>query len=208
MAKVQVEQALLGRPDLVRYYGNMLHVEEIAQYLPLKFQSLDINNLTNLQTWTKRKIEIMRCGSITQPLTVGGFYKATGIKWLESRVYNVGESFACQPDDTIYYQETVDIIDEIRCFVKNGEILTASWYRKNKIFDPEPLEDAGILRDMQNMTRDIWKSAKWPNGIVFDFGILRDGSILFIEANEAYASGLYQCNPARCLDVIIASQTQ
>lgn len=206
MSHIELGYKLAGHPNMVRYYGNMLHIEEIGKYLPCKMLPLDIANLANLEPWTKRKIELFRCKDIAMPLREAGFYKATGIKWLESRVYKAGESFECKPDDTIYKQDILDIVSEVRTFVINGEIQTASWYKVEREFDPKPVQTFGPLDELQALTDSLWSEAKWPNGVVFDFGCLKSGEWIFIEANEAYASGLYYCDPDKCLDTIVASQ--
>ena len=49
---------------------------------------------------------------------------------------------------------------------------------------------------------------KFPNGVVLDFGKVDSVHEIWhlIEANEAWASGLYDVDPEKAFDVIIASQ--
>ncbi len=44
-----------------------------------------------------------------------------------------------------------------------------------------------------------------PIGLVIDFWQLENGDWALIEFNEAWCSGLYWCDPNKCLDVIINS---
>ena len=48
--------------------------------------------------------------------------------------------------------------------------------------------------------------AKLPKGVVLDFGLMDNGMWSLIEFNEAWASGLYYCDPEKCFDVIVESQ--
>jgi hypothetical protein len=50
-------------------------------------------------------------------------------------------------------------------------------------------------------------NARLPEGVVMDFGRLASGEWALVEFNEAWASGIYYCDPDRALDVIVASQT-
>lgn len=175
--------------------------------MPIRFAEIDIKNLVNLPIeYTKRKIELLKARDVVRPLTQAAFYKCPGIKWIESRVYDVGQSFECKPDDWIYKQEPIELTREVRCFVLDGEIVTASYYRNtNKEFEPH--EFINIPQDLRDLARNVFNAAKWPHGVVFDFGILeKTREWLFIEANEAWASGLYDCDPDKCFDVICASQ--
>ena len=58
------------------------------------------------------------------------------------------------------------------------------------------------------MTKDICELANTQYGIVLDFVKLPDGTWVFLEVNEAWASGLYDCDPNECLKVIVESQFQ
>ncbi len=46
----------------------------------------------------------------------------------------------------------------------------------------------------------------YPRGIVLDFAYTSKHEWCFLEPNEAWASGLYGCDPELCIDVIEASQ--
>jgi len=205
-AKIDIEPKCLGHSP-IKYYGNILHQEQCGGALPIKFLPIDITNLPRLREFTGRYIELLRARDIPQPIRETlVFLKCPGVKWIESRIYKQGEYFDCKPDDFIYRQEPIEIIDEIRCFVVDGVIQAASWYRINKEFIPEELIDIGIFKHLQSLTTGIWAAAKWPRGIVFDFGRLRNGRWIFIECNESWASGLYGCNPSGVFESIIASQ--
>lgn len=219
--------------DMVRYYGNVLHKTRVEKLLPIKFHPISPTLLSDLDiSWTGREIKSMEFGELPKPLDKDTFIKCVDIKWLEARVYKAGEKPSSQwqgmqDHDKILVQEPVSFIDEVRCFVLDREILTMSYYRKNKEFCPEnialtPFEDikddaepvwVRMLVDML-MAPHMYPLTKLPNGVVLDFGRLGYfdsgklgvGRWALIEANEAWASGLYDCDPEKVFDTIIASQ--
>lgn len=208
-ARIDIERKLNPRPDRVRYYGNTLLVDEAEKHLPIQFSKIDPRNLIELTEFTQRRIRLIPFRDLTRPIGERVFVKCPYTKWIESRVYEKGETldgFSIKPDDWIYVQEPIEIIDEIRCFVLKGEILTASFYRVNREFAPKLVDDMGLWRSLQNLAQKIFAAKAWPDGIVFDFGLTKDKRIVFIEINEAWASGLYHCVPSACFDVIVASQ--
>jgi len=102
-------------------------------------------------------------------------------------------------------------------YVRGAEILTASLYRVAQVvwdesgLAPEELnfDDRLVHTSIPDMVRQIRVAAKsrLPDGVVMDFGKLGSGEWALIEFNEAWASGLYYCDPDRAFDVIIASQS-
>lgn len=96
----------------------------------------------------------------------------------------------------------------------NGVILTAALYRIDGVpygeTDKTP-EDCNMDEAIKDTVLPNWAAAicamgDLPPGVVIDFGQLPDGTWAVIEFNEAWASGLYYCDPEKCFDVIVASQ--
>ncbi len=202
----------------VRYYGNTLHIGMIKDLLPITFHEIPPTVLPDLAGITRRKIALLRYADLPQPIVTRQFIKPIYEKWFEAKVYETGERIEGGPlsTDLIYTSEIVEFLDEVRCFVVAGQVLTSSLYRVNKVvwdqsgvpedqlrFDDHLAETripemvAGIYRDHPEM----------PPAVVADFGRHADGSWSLIEFNEPYASGLYWCDVARCFDCIIASQS-
>jgi hypothetical protein len=162
---------------------------------------------------------MMEFGDLDWPLKQDTFIKCVDIKWLEARVYKVGEKPSSQwqgmqDHDKILVQDPINFIHEVRCFVLDREVKTMSYYRKDKEFCPEnipnmPPENHSVWLQalVYNLTApDMREITKFPNGVVLDFGQDDCGHWHFIEANEAWASGLYDCDPSKVFDVIVASQ--
>lgn len=213
-----VDSAVFSGRPMVRYYGNTLHSLQLEGHLPLSFGTIDPLLLTELPE-TRRTIALRRFGEITQPLTTACFVKPISEKWFPAKVYPVGATLPEGPlaDDFAYVQTPVIFTDELRCYVRGHEILTASLYRVDQVawdvseLPPEALNfddriEGSCIPELVRRIRAVAKS-RLPDGVVMDFGKLDSGVWSLIEFNEAWASGLYYCDPDRALDVIVASQS-
>jgi hypothetical protein len=211
----QVKEHMEGY-DFIRYYGNTMHAEQIKDQLPFKFLLINPYVLTRLSDITKRKISCFEYWSLKQPLEKKCFIKPVHEKFFEAKIYEIGENIfgAPLPNDFIYVSETINFIDEVRCFVLNGKVLTSSLYRINKEsyqdvdMSPEQINFDDKIKDtpIEQYVKEICSEHDLPPGIVIDFGRLPNGEWALIEFNEAWASGLYFCDPQKCFEVIVASQ--
>ncbi len=214
--RFNVRDRLAGHP-FIRYYGNLLHLDQIGHELPIQFHQLDLAALTTLEWATKRHITLLRFGDLPQPLTAPLFIKPACVKWFEARVYQPGEFPQGTPQihDWTYTSDPVEYLDEVRCFCLDGVVLTSSLYRINRVV----WDLSGVPEDQINFdsrvadtpipgyVRRIYAEGKVPRAVVADFGRHPDGSWSLIEFNEPWASGLYLCDPEGCFDCIVASQT-
>lgn len=197
------------------YYGNLLHLDLIKDQLPIIFEIIDPTILPQLTEFTGRNIRLVKYQNLNV-IDKPYFIKPVNIKWFEAKVYQPGESISGTPmfNDLIYIQDIVDFESEIRCFVLNGKIETASYYILNKVvWDLTNLDPAYINCDtfvyatnIPNMVKQIYDRYNLPKGLVMDFGLTKDGWKL-IEFNEPHASGLYYCNWQKCFEVITGCQT-
>lgn len=204
---VDIERNLLPRPDLVRYYGNTLHYDAAKDHFPIIAAEIPAANLASMPDLTKRRIELITVADVKQPITHSQFLKCPYTKWITARVYQPGECLEnIMQTDQLYRQEIISFDYEIRCFVIEGRIVTASYYRNHdKNFEPKELFD--IPNEVREIAAEAFRRFIWPKGVVFDFCRLTDGSWAFLEANECWASGLYYCDPSGCFDTIIESQS-
>lgn len=212
-----VEERMKGF-DFIRYYGNTLHATQIRDKLSFELSIINPYMLTRIPEITKRKIECFEYWLLKQPLEKRCFIKPAHEKFFEARIYEIGESIngSALDNDFIYVSETMDFIDEVRCFVLNGDVLTSSLYRINKIsyqdvdLAPEQINFDDKIKDtsIEKYVKDIYKKCDLPAGVVMDFGLLNNSDWALIEFNEAWASGLYYCNPEKCFDVIVNSEKE
>lgn len=201
-----------GTPK-VRYYGNTLHAEMLGARLPVTFLPLDLTVLAQTKL-TKREVRLMRAEELDSALSefawTARFIKPAQNKWFPAKVYAAGESpkrsqgGAGLPSDFIYVQEPVDMINEVRCFCLDGRIHTASYYRLGHEYCPLGIDDVDRPEVLDQMVAEL--APLYPRGVVLDFAYTDKHEWAFLEPNEAWSSGLYGCNPERCLEVIEASQ--
>lgn len=214
--QLHVKEHIAGR-DMIRYYGNVLHAAQIAPELPIQFVKIEDQFLPKLAEYTKRKMELVSYCNLAQPVVQTAFYKPVSEKWFPARVYQVGESIIPDhlfPEDAIYVSEVVNFVDEVRCFVLDGKVLTSSLYRINgQVWDLTGLPPDEINYDnrvnntpIPQYVAEICNKCNLPRGVVIDFGRLENGDWSLIEFNEAYASGLYYCDPYLAFEAIIHSQ--
>lgn len=192
--------------DYVRYYGNTLQAERCKDKFPFKFYPL--NAVLHKCDFIGREIRLAKFSELYMPFTEVVFVKPVYQKYFTAKIYNRGETIdaAQLPNDDIYIQRPVEIIDEIRCFCLDGEILTSSYYKKDKEYNPENTDSIVKNIGLHHMVKGLNKQGFLPKAVVLDFGLTPDRGWIFIEPNEAWASGLYGCDPRKCLEVIENSQ--
>lgn len=214
----------IGDHKFVRYYGNTLHAKMIEGLLPLKLSPIDYSILPSLQEYTKRFISFVSFKRLIQPIEHTLFIKPARDKWFEAKVYHPGNTISGSPmdGDEIYISEVVKFINEVRCFVVDGEVLTSSLYRINTEVwdrvteDPEKINFDGRIKDtdIPRMVKEIHSKYKnqLPRGVVMDFGTIESScrpaadEYSLVEFNEAWSCGLYYTNYDKAFDCIIASQ--
>jgi hypothetical protein len=196
--------------DMVRYYGNTLHAEYMPGK-PFQFHVIPpdfIQQVYRLNPdYVGRSVVSARLSDIAEPLTTDLFVKPVYQKYFEARVYRAGErvsNSATNPQDWCYIQGIINPIDEIRCFVVDGKILTASTYRQNKVFECEYIPEPPS--EVITMVSDICSKLNIAYGVVLDFARLDTGKWVFLEVNESWASGIYDNDPVKCLECIAKSQ--
>ena len=210
-----VKAAMEGH-EYIRYYGNTMHSKMIEDQLPIRFIPIDYSSLARIESYTRRKIEYTTFGKLIQPIQRDLFIKPARDKWFEAKVYKAGDTIGGVPwsTDEIYVSDVMGFVNEVRCFVLNGIIQTAALYRIDGVpygeteLSPEDCNMDETIKDTPccQWATEICAMGDLPPGAVIDFGQLADGTWAVIEFNEAWASGLYYCDPEKCFDVILASQ--
>ena len=199
--RVAANEDVSDCPDIIGYYGNAMTAQSLCGS-PIRFKPIPPYYITTLpRQYVGRSIICLPFSAVSQPHPCDRFIKCVGNKWIEARIYHAGETIAGAPlpDDLLYIQEPVQIKREIRCFVLDGRIQTASQYRLDGVFAPAACEPIPATERIAHLLH------KLPRGVVIDFGLIEDAWYV-IEFNEAWASGLYECDPEAALDVILAAQ--
>lgn len=162
--------------------------------------------------YTQRHIYKTTLGT-ARALTKVAFVKnADGMKAFEARVYASGSDLPSSdyyPDDyEVLVSEPVQWAVEYRCFIKERQLLTLSVYLRNgelaKSVAGQWLEIASETSAAREFCEKLLadKTVAIPPACVIDVGRLASGQWAVIEANPAYGSGIYGCEPIKVLEVV------
>ncbi len=203
VAKVWEEQGgkvkRIGRfwepPELdrekIRLYGNHIFCMILAQKLDLKLISPPDDLLVHVsQEWLKRYIRISTIAEAEQ------FGYPCFIKPLAPKIFSAGKYSSyvellqeCKQLDyktPIIYSDIVEISSEVRLFILNGEVCTASVYEgEADINDAKSFMSSFLSKNTE----------KIPTACVIDIGYIVGQGWAVIEANAAWGAGLNGCDP-------------
>ncbi|MEU6890412.1 ATP-grasp domain-containing protein [Streptomyces sp. NPDC046557] len=128
------------------------------------------------------------------------FVKSPNDKVIPALVYTDGSRLpgpdAVDPETRVLVSDVVRFTAEYRMYLLDGAVHTASRYAEDGRLSLGPAP-ADALAFASGLPRETL-----PSAIVVDVG-LADGRWSVIEANAAWASGMYACDPQRALDVVL-----
>lgn len=196
-------------------YGSQTFCEVIAQQMnwTLKANSFDWLARLSLE-YLKRKVEFMTLGE-AKKLNETKFIKPADDKVFQAKIYVPGELVVPDvvTDDTpTLVSDIVQFDLEYRCFVDGANVKTWSNYvcyehlADPKFWDMVPYSD--IIKDnyphgfVDNMLYDLWNNGPTTLPSVVDVGRIPGKGWAIIETNQAWASGLYGCDPGEALRVM------
>lgn len=113
----------------------------------------------------------------------------------------------------VVLSEVVEFVEEYRCFVAPGPggapaVVAASPYLVHDV-TWDAWEDASSAPDPAQavaFARDVVAGVDGPPGYVVDVGRLADGRWAVVEANAAWSSNPYHCDPAGVVAAVLAAQ--
>ena len=198
-------------PVDVTVYGEPLFARHVAQTLKLRLTEPSVDWLPKLpDRWRGREVRLTtlaeaRCETTRQ------FIKPADEKCFDARIYSSGAELPPPgplPEDLpVLVQEVVDWQSEFRCFVLVRKVVTSSAYwREGAITRSEEgwatsdanLEEATRFCERFLAERDV----EVANAVVVDVGIIHDHGWAVLEANAAFSSGIYGCDPVQVLRVL------
>lgn len=186
-------------------YGEGMFVEHLSAALGLQTWRLPNDWLVDLP-WELRQRRILRgqgrdvIAALGYPL----FLKPDDVKGFRARVYASVDDLApdIAPEDLVMGATVVNWLDEYRCFVRDNEVVTVSKYAQSSELALEGTSDE-LAAATEYAT---WILASPAVGVVkssvIDVGRIAGVGWAVVEANPAWASGLYECDPSRALDAI------
>ncbi|MCX7746936.1 MAG: ATP-grasp domain-containing protein [Clostridia bacterium] len=182
-------------PELERekvcLYGNHVFCMILAQKLNLKLLSPTDDLLINMRLkWIKRKV------GISSILEAENLIYPCFVKPLIPKVFTAGkydsysellkECTQLEGATPIIYSDIVDICAEVRSFVLNGKVLTASVY-----------EGEADINSAEHFLKEfvLENSNRIPSTCVIDIGYIADAGWAVVEANAVWGAGLNGCDP-------------
>jgi len=157
--------------------------------------------------YTKRQVRLSTLGE-ARTLTAAMFVKPPNEKLFEAKVYASGADLpdAFEDELPVLVAEPVGWDVEFRCFTLDGKVRTLSPYLRNGRH--AELDDYSASDDDLNAARQFVEqiladpSVKTPRAVVVDVGVIAGKGWAVVEANAAWGSGIYGCDPDVVLDVI------
>jgi hypothetical protein len=159
------------------------------------------------EKFRKRTVRLTTLGEV-RGLTTPAFVKPPNDKSFAAQVYECGALLPSEFDDdmAVLTANPVRWRAEYRCFCLDGKVKTASPYVRSGVHAQHT--DYKATREELESATDFAEQAlaetKWftPRAVVLDVGQIADKGWAVVEANGAWGSGIYGCNPDAVLDVI------
>jgi hypothetical protein len=196
----------------VAVYGEPLFAQHVAQTLGLKLLEPPVDWLPRLAPrWRGRDVRLMTLAEARQE-SDRAFIKPAEEKCFEARVYSSGAELPPPgplPDNlSVLAQEVVEWTLELRCFVLEGRVVTASpYWREGQIAMAEDeswpaseSEMATAISFCESVLRD--PEVLVPEVVVVDVGVIRNRGWAVVECNAAWGSGIYGCDPVKVLRML------
>lgn len=195
-------------------YGESLWANFVAEQLKFELFEPPLDWLSTLpHQLPRRKVEFCTLEAARQK-SFPIFLKPAGEKEFEARVYAspddlpADESQQLQP---VLRSEVVNWEVEYRCFVREGRVETASSYWRGEVSTrdengtyPSPPDELNAATELveQLLRHQEHGFSFGSRGVVVDVGLIRGADWAVIEANPAFASGIYGCDPQKVLSVV------
>ena len=199
------------REQVVAVYGEDVFTDIVARQCNFSLIRPTNDWLVHVPlNYLKRKIEFTTVETIYND-QIRQFIKCVDFKFFKAGVYNNIQEVSgiedLEASTELFTSEIVQWRFEVRCFVYQRTIKTYSNYAVNGIFDTTYEMIGRELNEFQQFTTEFLenRSISIPEAIVLDFGIIEGKGWALIEANPAWSSGIYECDPDKALDVILNS---
>jgi hypothetical protein len=195
-------------------YGSQTFCEVIAQQMNWNLKANSFDWLAKIHPWyLKRKVDFMTLGE-AKKITERKFIKPADDKCFDAKVYEPGTFKPHELIDDSYpvlVSDPVEFDLEYRTFVDGKKVKTWSNYicfehlADPKYWNMVPLEEERFPHDLVN---DLLHDLDYHDlGVttvpsVIDVGRIKGKGWAIIETNQAWASGLYGCDPMQALKVM------
>jgi hypothetical protein len=206
----RIPAEILG--DDIVFYGEALLAAVIAESLPLDLLEPPPDWLAGLpHAFIQRQVRHMTLGEARQ-FPGPAFVKPAQDKCFPADIYTSAADLPSPgtvPESTpVLVAEPVTWELEIRCFVLDRQVVSLSPYlRDGRLAEAEdgswPATDDEIAAALDVAATVLGgPGVQLPPAVALDIGTIAGRGWAVVEANAAWGSGLYGCDPARVLPVI------
>jgi hypothetical protein len=196
----------------IAVYGEHLFVEAIAQQLGLSLLEPPLDWLERLPgEYLKRRVRFSKLGELAHAW-FPSFIKPADDKSFTAQVYQTYSDFPdvynLPPSTPVLISEPVSWEVEFRCFIRDRQFFTISAYKRYRELLESELNpwyaDADESRAAISFIQTILMDRRIliPPSLVIDIGLMEGNGWAVIEANPAWASGIYGCDPLEVLYTI------
>ncbi|MFF2045182.1 ATP-grasp domain-containing protein [Kitasatospora sp. NPDC058170] len=212
-----------GPAPSVHLYGGPLFGDAVGGALGLALLEPPDGWLTGLPfELTRRRVACVPLAEARR-LRRPAFLKPPADKFFPARVYPDGSGLPGPDvlDDAmpVLVSDVVRFRREYRLFVLDGAVRTAARYALDGELSVAPLDEDPYREGVLGFAAEVLAASagSLPSAVVVDVGLLDDGTggpdgpggpgggpaWAVVEANAAWASGGYACDPAAVLDVVL-----
>jgi hypothetical protein len=196
-------------------YGEQLFAVTIADQLSLVLLGPSSDWLTRLPSdYAKRQIILSRLGAL-RDCPLPAFIKPADDKCFTAQVYRdssqLPEVEHLPPETPVLIAEPVTWQAEFRCFVLHRRVVAASVYSRYgeaaQADDGSWPVDLSELGEATDFAQRVLKDTRvaLPPSLALDVGTIESRGWAVVEANPAWASGVYGCDPRQVLYAIAES---
>ncbi len=189
-------------------YVESLFAPAVAKSLGRSLHEVPEDWLVRLPLQWKSRHVALTVLSEARKLSSPRFIKPPNDKSFAAQVYESGTELPVEFDDdmSVLISEPVSWEGEYRCFCLDGKVLTVSpYYRsgghaKRSNYEITEAERASVIDFAEAVLAEA--SQYTPNAVVIDVGELTGQGLAVVEANAAWGSGIYGCDPDAVLEVL------
>ncbi|QDU57397.1 ATP-grasp domain-containing protein [Aeoliella mucimassa] len=200
--------------DRVVVYIESLLAPSLASQLGVELSLLTDDWLPQLpEKYRLRQVELTTLGDIVEA-DLPRFLKPPNEKSFPAKVYEKVDSLLADYGETttVLSATPVEWVAEFRCFCLDSQVRTLSPYlRRGELsaLDGFTATDEE-LRDAKHFAESVLNDQRVtvPRAVVLDVGIIEGFGWAVVEANAAWGSGIYGCDPNEVLDVLKQATTK
>lgn len=206
MERWEVPASIRNTPDPVLYLEGLFG-PTLAESFGLRLLEPPLDWLPRLPVqYRKREVSLLPLRE-ARLLVRPAFMKPPNDKSFVARVCT-GEELPAEfdEDSPVLVSETVDWEMEFRCFVLDREIRALSVYLRNgelqrpNDFQHTTSEESQLREFVGELLAN--PQVEIPRAIALDAGVIRSRGWAVVEANAAWGSGIYGCDPEQVLEVL------